>query len=519
MQPHSSARRLRTVLALSLALLVAPSGLAQIAYDGTILDRANRWDGYPAHLFYGGKHHVWWCSQGSNFQDAIYYAHKSGALGPGGWSSPVQVLAHAQVPWATNHTCDPSVIRGTFSYNGQSYSHALYFTADNAGGTDNSVGVAFSNNGTSWISYPTAVVPYTGPVGLYGAGMSGVARNPATGKIVHAYLDTTYNPILRLNETSNGVCFTPSPPWTTQLHAAGRLGNDGQGPDIAYNPSDGHWYAAIKNHDPQGVYDGETRVLRATNPNDLLGSWQVIGVFNSSVTGFPQNHNSGLGKLQDGQLYVDSQGWAYVFLSVGQVRPNVGTWRVAQGRFRPYLRLSVGKVGDGTGTISASLGGISCGVDCYHDYPAGSSVNLTATPGTYSTFVGWTGDPDCLDGQVTLTASRTCHAEFASTVDASVIWIQPQPSAGFGPPGSLIVAGSATGGAPTAGVQMFWRNVSASGNWNVESYQPIPGAGGIWYHSIPNASYFDLYDVYVVYNGTTSSTCRYNGGNTITWCP
>lgn len=515
MRPVSYLRILTLLLVTSSAVPVA---LAQIAYDGTILDRANRWDGYPAHLFYNGKHHIWWCSQGNNVKDVIYYSSKSNSLGPGGWSTPVQVLANAQVPWASNHVCDPSVIRGSFSYNGNNYTHALYFTADTAGGdTEASIGVAFSSNGTSWTAYPIPVVSYAGPSGLYGAGMSGVARHPSSGKIMHAYLDTTYNPLLRLNETVNGISFSPSPPWATQLHAAGRLGNDGQGPDIAYNTSDGHWYATIKNHDPQGIYDGETRVLRATNANDLLGSWQVIGILNSSVTGFPQNHNAGLGKLQDGQLFVDSQGWAYVFLTVGQQRPNVGTWQVAQGRFRPRLRLSVGKHGDGTGTITSSLGGISCGTDCYEDYLGGSVVTLTATPGSSSSFVGWSGDADCLDGQVTMTASRSCQAEFASTVQTSVIWIQPQTSAGFGPPGSLIVAGSATGG--TGGVQMVWRNVSAGGSWIVESYQPVPGSNGIWYHSIPNANYFSLYDVYVNYSGKTSSTCRYNGGNTITWCP
>jgi hypothetical protein len=47
----------------------------------------------------------------------------------------------------------------------------------------------------------------------------------------------------------------------------------------------------------------------------------------------------------------------------------------------------------------------------------------------------------------------------------------------------------------------------------------VPDSNGIWYHSIPNANYFSLYDVYVNYSGKTSATCRYNGGNTITWCP
>lgn len=324
------------LLTIAATLLAIPSS-AQIAYDGIILGRANRWDGYPSHLYFGGKHYIWWCSQGANSTDVIYRSTKTGSLGPTGWSTPAQVFSEAQSPWATHHTCDPSVIRGTFTYSGQTYTYALYYTADtntSGVGGDASIGVAFSNDGINWTSYPNAILFPAGTGSGYGAGMSGVAFYPPTGQLMHAYLDSSVNPILRLNASSDGISFSPFPPQATQLHAAGRLGNDGQGPDISYNTADRHWYAAIKNHDPAGIYDGETRVLRSTNPDDLLGTWEVLGIFNSSVTGWPQNHNPGLSKNQDGTLYVDSQGWAYVFFSVGNERPDVGTWEVAQGRFR-----------------------------------------------------------------------------------------------------------------------------------------------------------------------------------------
>jgi hypothetical protein len=336
---------------------------------------------------------------------------------------------------------------------------------------------------------------------------------------MHAYLDTSYNPILRLNETTNGLTFTPSPPWETKLHAAGRLGNDGQGPDIAYNSSDQHWYATVKNHDPQGIYDGESRVLRAMNVDDLLGSWEVIGIFNSSVTGKPQNHNPGLGKNSDGSLYTDAQGWAYVFFTVGQERPNVTTWAVAQGRFRPRFNLSVGRLGSGSGTVSSSPAGIQCGIDCAEAYVAGTPVTLSATAASGSTFIGWSGDPDCSGGVVTMTAGRSCYATFDSNIKARVIWIQPQPLAGFGPPGSLVLAGSATGAPGGSQVQLVWRNVSTGGPWVTEAYQPQPDANGIWYHAISNANYFQLYSAYVNYGGITSATCTYQGNSQITWCP
>ena len=438
------AKMVRLAVFLHVTILAATvPAFSQVAYDGVILDRGNRWDGYPAHLYDNGRHKIWWCSQANGWVDAIYYSEKAGSLGPGGWSTPQQVLHQSQVPWAGVHVCDPSVIRSSFSEGGASYSYALYFTSlSSASGGQNEIGVAFSNNGINWTPHDTPVVSPdpSGNPGAYGAGMSGVAINPAVGKLLfHVYLDTSYSPLLRLNISYDGKNFFPSPPYATQLHAAGRQGIDGQGPDIAFNTSDNHWYATIKNHDQNGIYDGETRVLRATNAFDLLGGWEVIGIFNSTVTGYPQNHNPGLGKLPQGQLYIDGDGWAYVFFSVGLEPPSVTTWKVAQGRFR---------------------------------------------------------------------ARHT-----------KMIWIQPQPQAGFGPPGSLVVAGRAVGAPSGTRVTFHWRNLTTGGAWATHAYRPEPNANGIWYSSIPDADYYDRYEVYATFAGATSEPCTYQGGDIISWCP
>jgi len=51
--------------------------------------------------------------------------------------------------------------------------------------------------------------------------------------------------------------------------------------------------------------------------------------------------------------------------------------------------LSVSK--NGTGTVSSSPTGISCGNDCNESYAANTLVTLTATPATGNAFTGWTG--------------------------------------------------------------------------------------------------------------------------------
>ena len=79
--------------------------------------------------------------------------------------------------------------------------------------------------------------------------------------------------------------------------------------------------------------------------------------------------------------------------------------------------LTITGAGTGGGTVTNS--GINCTVssgstsgDCSETVPEGTSIPLTATPDGSSVFAGWSGDPDCSDGQVIMDAGKTCTATF-----------------------------------------------------------------------------------------------------------
>ncbi len=74
--------------------------------------------------------------------------------------------------------------------------------------------------------------------------------------------------------------------------------------------------------------------------------------------------------------------------------------------------LTVAKTGGGSGTVTSSPAGISCGPDCAERFFNGEEVELTATPGWGSQFDGWGGDPDCSDGTVTMTFDLACEVRF-----------------------------------------------------------------------------------------------------------
>jgi hypothetical protein len=66
----------------------------------------------------------------------------------------------------------------------------------------------------------------------------------------------------------------------------------------------------------------------------------------------------------------------------------------------------------GSGSVTSSPAGISCGADCFEPYLSGTVVTLTPTAGPAASFIGWTGDADCADGVVTVSGALSCTANF-----------------------------------------------------------------------------------------------------------
>jgi uncharacterized repeat protein (TIGR01451 family) len=85
--------------------------------------------------------------------------------------------------------------------------------------------------------------------------------------------------------------------------------------------------------------------------------------------------------------------------------------------------LKVKKAGTGTGTVSARVGvgaGINCGSACVEMYLTGTTVTLTASADSNSTFDSWGGD--CAGSQCSLTmdGDKTITATFATQPDFQV---------------------------------------------------------------------------------------------------
>ena len=95
----------------------------------------------------------------------------------------------------------------------------------------------------------------------------------------------------------------------------------------------------------------------------------------------------------------------------GPDNPKVAAITVGAGSPDTTYALTVTRSGTGSGTVAG--GAINCGAACSVNLASGTTVTLTATPATGSTFGGWsgacTGTGSCV---VTMTAARAVTATF-----------------------------------------------------------------------------------------------------------
>ncbi|MDA8100501.1 MAG: hypothetical protein M0042_12865 [Nitrospiraceae bacterium] len=96
--------------------------------------------------------------------------------------------------------------------------------------------------------------------------------------------------------------------------------------------------------------------------------------------------------------------------------PASHTWTVTAATLQ---HLTVAK--HGRGTVTSNPAGIDCGYFCSANYYDGAGpVVLSATPDPGWNFVGWTGDPDCADGSLTMNGAKSCKALFAAPAKIGV---------------------------------------------------------------------------------------------------
>ena len=192
--------------------------------------------------------------------------------------------------------------------------------------------------------------------------------------------------------------------------------------------------------------------MRANNPNVKLIASKIIPMglsacatcpadvvaFNNAIPGWA----AGLTTAQS-PIYVVDQwtGFDVVADTYDQVHPVTSGFIKMANRFfpvvaqalnagNPGVALTVTKAGTGSGTVTSSPAGISCGSTCSANYSSGSVVTLTAAVASNATFAGWSGA--CTGTATTCTVSMTQARAVTATFNAMATFSLTVSKAGTG---------------------------------------------------------------------------------------
>lgn len=94
--------------------------------------------------------------------------------------------------------------------------------------------------------------------------------------------------------------------------------------------------------------------------------------------------------------------------------------------------LTVVRAGNGTGSVTSTPAGITCGADCSEPYNNGATVQLTAVAGVGSSFAGWSGGGCSGTGvcALTMTAATSVTATFVLTTHVTTVSVTGPVGAG-----------------------------------------------------------------------------------------
>ena len=173
---------------------------------------------------------------------------------------------------------------------------------------------------------------------------------------------------------------------------------------------------------------------------------------------------------------ASSSGQVVIAFTAGSIdNPKVSGIAVAPGNVSTGYSLTVTKAGTGTGTVAG--GAINCGSTCSAaNLASGTTVTLTATPATGSTFAGWSGacvgTGSCI---VTLTASQTVTATFNTSGTSACKAVTGGQSGNFNTTGAICftVTGTINGWGCS---NVDGRTVTVNGAAASCGQAPLPGS-------------------------------------------
>lgn len=282
-----------------------------------------------------GTRYVYYCTNTEAFEVIDHVGCRKAVLSDCYYSYEDEqiVLMPTADTWDAQHTCDPSVIAGEFSYQGETYSYLMaYLGCVTTNNQENELGLAVAKSpegpfikvGTEPLIHFSKDDPDS-PVFEWGVGQPSLVNMDKKGRVMIFYTrgDKDGTRIIA-EEWDLSDLDSPIQMSSTKLSAAGLENLNGStdymnNADFAYDPVRNRFYAVSDTHPnpttTPNFISSNFRVTYFEGTDFANVEWKTVEVPGEEETGFPRNHNCGLVRDMYGHLLSDYQLSVYYTMS------------------------------------------------------------------------------------------------------------------------------------------------------------------------------------------------------------
>ena len=155
---------------------------------------------------------------------------------------------------------------------------------------------------------------------------------------------------------------------------------------------------------------------QANSEPDLVG-YRLYYETSPGIYGVPTSILAPTTSTKCSSLNIKTNGQYYIAISAYDTTGNESLISHSvpfylQLPIAPTVIVSVAKSGTGSGTVTSSPAGITCGAVCSHEFSPSAIVTLSARAATRSVFTGWIGGGCSGTGTCTVTATNLVTAVF-----------------------------------------------------------------------------------------------------------
>jgi len=259
------------------------------------------------------------------------------------WGGEKIVLGPEGDGWDSVHVCDPDMVKGSFTVDGESYAWMMvYLGCDTLDNTHNQVGAAFAENPAGpWHPFNgNPIVSASRDGRSWGAGQPSVVSVDRAGRVRLFYTrgDARGTRMVMRSMDFGGTDAVTSG-REIRLSTAGLTEADGSpvtlhGGALALGESGSRWWLIRERHpfpaDTPSFIAAEEQVAWTTAAAlETGGTWSVSGLVGPALTGAPRNHNGSIAKDAWGR--VPDSGPLPVACSVSAAGPGfLWTYRVVE---------------------------------------------------------------------------------------------------------------------------------------------------------------------------------------------